>query len=251
MIAAAVPTTALQDTRLLEPNILSTEDQRALAEIATDPKPYRANATLVAEGARADHVHLLTQGWACRYKTTPEGARQITGLAIPGDICNLDSFMLSELNVGLRTLTTAAVISLPRQRLQAITDERPNIMRAFAWFAIVENAILEEWAWSLGRQSARKRLARLMCELAERLRVVCGNQAQFDLPITQEQIADAIGLTGVHVNRTMQQLRAQGLIVVDGRQIAIPDWAELCREGAFDGQYLCAAPPPVARADRG
>lgn len=235
---------ALRGTRFIESNFLSAEDRRALAEIATMPRSLKAGVDLVTEGVRTDNIYFLTRGWACRYKATRDGARQITGLVVPGDACNLDSFMLDKVNFGVRTLTAATAVGLPRDRVQVLAAERPGVARAFTWFTIVENAILSEWALSLGRQAARERLAHLFCEMAVRLGGSHENEAGFELPVTQEQIADVLGLTPVHVNRVMQQLRTERLIVVESRRVTVPDMTELCRVGGFDGSYLYAAPSP-------
>ena len=235
-------------TLLTSSAFLSPEDQQALAEITTAPRSLRAGVDLVSEGEQTGSVYVITEGWACRYKTTRNGGRQITGLAIPGDLCNLDSFLLPQVSFGVRALTAATVVGLPRARVQALAAERPGVARAFTWFAIMENAILSQWVLSLGRQSARARLAHLLCELSIRLGGEYENQASFELPITQEQISDVIGLTAVHVNRTMQQLRSERLIAYQGRQFTILDKAALHRAGEFDGSYLYAASVPDTRS---
>ncbi|WP_298089574.1 Crp/Fnr family transcriptional regulator [uncultured Sphingomonas sp.] len=231
---------ALQGTAFARFRMLSAEDRQALVEIATAPRRFRAGIDLVSEGVRTDAVFVVTEGWACRYKMTRDGARQITGLVVPGDVCNLDSFMLSQVNFGVRTLTAGSAVGLPRERVQALAAERSAIARAFTWFTIVENAVLSEWALSLGRQTARERLARLLCELAMRLGGTSGDAPSYELPVTQEQLADALGLTSVHVNRTLQQLRADGLVAIEARRVTLPDLAALRRVGDFDGAYLHA-----------
>ena len=217
---------------------LSPEDRQALAKITTVPRLLKAGADLVSEGEQTDSVYVITEGWACRYKTTREGGRQITGLAVPGDLCNLDSFLLPQVNFGVRTLTAATVVGFPRNWLQALATERPAVARAFTHFAIIENAILSQWVLSLGRQRAQKRLAHFLCEMSIRLGGKHGNPASFELPITQEQISDVIGMTAVHVNRMLQQLRSERLIGYEGRQFTILDAAALHRAGEFDGMYL-------------
>lgn len=243
MVAASpeIPA-AFEGVRLFGSDLLTDEDRRALADIAGAPRPLKAGVQFVAEGARVDSVHLMIQGWAYRYKTTRDGARQITGLAVPGDMCNLDSYMLPRVTYGVRTLTEAVAVSLPRDRAQALAAERPGIARAFTWFAIVENAALTEWTLALGRQTARQRLAHLLCEVHARLGGAHGKGDSYELPLTQEQMADVLGLTGVHVNRTLGQLRAEGLIVVRGRQVTVLKVAELCQVGEFDDAYLHASP---------
>lgn len=237
------PHSALQGTAFVRSRLLSAEDRRALEQVATTPRSFKAGVDLVSEGVHTDLIFVVIEGWACRYKMTRDGARQITGLVVPGDVCNLDSFMRPQVNYGVRTLTAGNVIGLPRERVQALAAERPAITRAFTWFTIVENAVLSEWALSLGRQTARERLAHLLCELAVRLDGTHGDAPSYELPVTQEQLADALGLTSVHVNRTLQQLRADGLVAIEARRVTLPDVAALRRVGGFDGGYLHADAP--------
>lgn len=233
---------ALQRTQFVTSGILSAEDVEALEAITSAPRSLRAGVDLVSEDLRTDNIHLLTEGWACRYKSTRSGYRQITGLIIAGDVCNLDSLMLPQVNFGVRTLTAATAIGMPRDRVQALAAERPGVARVFTWLAIAENVVLSELALSLGRQSARERVAHFLCEIAARLGGRGASTSDFELPFTQEQIADVLGLTAVHVNRTLKQLREEGLIVVTNRRIHVPDMAELSRVGEFDGSYLHAVP---------
>lgn len=221
---------------------LAAEDKLALAELAGEARAFKAGADVVAEGVDTDRVYLLIDGWACRYKTSRDGARQIIGLALPGDICNLDSFMRPRVNFGVTTLTRATAVGLQRDRVQALAAERPGIAGAFTWCTIQENEILGEWALSLGRHSAYKRVARLICEVAVRLGGEHAAAASFEWPVTQQQIGDMLGLTAVHTNRTLRDLRSEGLIVIDGRQVRIPDMTELRSAGEFDGAYLDAGP---------
>lgn len=231
----------IASTRLANRDFLSDEEVVALDAAVAAPRALDAGASLAREGEPTDNLYILTTGWACRYKTTREGARQMPALLVPGDMCNLDSLMFGALNYGVRTrtLTPATVLTLPRERALALSTHHPGIARTFTWLALVENAILSQWALCLGRQSARERLAHLLCELSVRLGCAEGEaETSFDLPLTQEQIADVLGLTPVHVNRTLQQLRAEGLVTTDRHMITIRDVAELRRVGEFDPAYL-------------
>lgn len=228
-------------TRLARLGFLSHDDTAALNAIAGQVRHHRRGAEIFAEGTSSDHVHVVFEGWACRFKTTRAGARQITGFILPGDICNLDSLSPWHSGVGVRTMTTACVIRLRCTDLERLATERPSVATALMRCMSLDHAILTEWAMSLGRHSARKRVARLLCEMAQRLGGTSGNSASFDWPMTQEQIGDALGLTAVHVNRTIGQLRADRLIVVAGRKVTIPNLSELRGEAEFDGAYLEAA----------
>lgn len=118
---------ALQGTAFVRTRLLSAEDRQALVEIATAPRQFKGGASLVSEGVRTDAIFVVTEGWACRYKMTRDGARQITGLVVPGDVCNLDSFMLPQVNFGVRTLTAGAAIGL---RASACKRSRPSVPRS-------------------------------------------------------------------------------------------------------------------------
>lgn len=228
----------LAGTRLCASRLLSREEQHALEDVVSPLKSVDAGTDLVREGERADSLFIVSKGWACRYTTTQEGGRQLPALLVPGDIGNLDSLLFDRLDYGLRTLTRAMVVVLPRDRALALAAQHPGIARLFTWLALVENAILSKWALSLGRRSAKERLAHLLCELSVRLDAEDGDQSSFAFPLTQEQIADALGLTSVHVNRTMQQLRSEGLIAVANRTMTLPEVARLRQIGGFDPRYL-------------
>lgn len=234
-------------TRLLESRLLSHEERRALDDAVSSPRPVRTGTDLVGEGQRTDSLFIVVDGWACRYMTTSAGGRQFPALILPGDIGNLDSLMLDQLDYGVRTLSDATVVTLPRDRALALAALHPGIARAFTRLAMVENVILSKWVLSLGCRDARERLAHLFCELSARLDAQDGNQSSFEYPLTQEQIGDALGLTAVHVNRTIQQLRAEGLVVTRGRTMLLPDVARLRRISGFDPRYLHIDPPIGAR----
>lgn len=228
----------LAGTRLLKSHLLLNEERRALDNAVSPPRSVGAGTDLVQEGQRTDNVFIVVDGWACRYMTTSAGGRQFPGLVLPGDIGNLDSLMFDRLDYGVRTLSDATVVALPRDRALALAALHPGIAGTFTWLALIENVMLSRSALSLGRRDARQRLAHLFSEVSARLAVQDGNQSGFEFPLTQEQIADAVGLTGVHVNRTMQQLRAEGVIVTRGRTMLIPDVARLRRIAGFDPRYL-------------
>lgn len=245
---------SLSRTRLAASPFLSDDERQALEDIALTPRSVRAGDELVREGQATDQLHLMADGWALRGKTTRDGGRQIVGLAVPGDLANLDSFLFGRPDYNVRALTPGTVVAVPRDRLLALAADHPGIARALTWCALVENAVLGQWALCLGRHSAQRRLAHLLCELAARLGADDGAGVAFTLPLTQEHLADALGLTAVHVNRVMQQLRAEGVIVTAGRSVTIPDPARLRELADFDPTYLHRdgdpPAPPIAPALR-
>lgn len=240
---AATATDLLADSQLLRSPFLCPNEVHALAEAISSPMTIASASDLVREGECACDLFIMIEGWAYQYVTTRQGGRQLPALLIPGDIANLGSLMLDRLDYGVRTLGRALVASLPRDRARALALAHPGIARTFTWRAMVETVGHARSLLSLARRSAGERIAHLLCELSVRLRAEDANVSRFELPLTQEQIADAIGLTSVHVNRMIQQLRGTGLIVTDGRSITLPDVARLRRLGGFDPRYLHLEPP--------
>lgn len=240
-------TSPLAGTRLWTSRFLARAEQAALDDATLPAKSVGANVDLIREGARTDSLLIVTEGWAYRYTTTRDGGRQFPTLVVPGDVGNLDSLMLDPLDYGLRTVTQATVVALPRARALALAEQFTGIARTFTWLALIENMTLSKWALSLGRRSAKGRLAHLLCELSVRLNAEEGDQSRFILPLTQEQIADALGLTPVHVNRTMRELRTEGMITIWNRTITLPKVAQLREIGGFDPEYLHIDPPMKLR----
>lgn len=231
-------TPTLADTRLARLGFVSDEERAALARVAVIPRSLTAGEEFVRQGGVPDSLYLLIAGWACRYVTTRSGGRQIATLLVPGGVCNLDNMLFERADFGVRTLTSATVLALPRRKALALAAELPGVGRAFTWLALAENAVLTQWAVSIGRRSALERLAHLLCELNLRMGTSDTGESSFDLPLTQEVIADTLGLTSVHVNRTMRRLREQGLIVIAGRSVTILDVGRLQKFADFDGSYL-------------
>lgn len=237
----------LEGTRLWSSRFLSRDEQHALEEAVSAVRSVRPNVDLVREGEAADNLHVVTQGWACRYTMTRDGGRQLPAVLVPGDIGNLDTLLFDRIDYGVRTLGPATVATIPRGRALSLAAQHPGVARTFTWLALVENATLSKWALSLGRRSSKERLAHLLCELSVRLNAEDGNESRFPFPLTQEQLADTLGLTAVHLNRTMQQLRSDRLIATHNRTMALLDVAALRRLGGFDPHYLHADAPLTAR----
>lgn len=231
------PLPRLAGTRLWAP-FLSRQEHAALESVASSTRALPANTDLLREGARTESLYVVLKGWACRYNMTRQGGRHLPALLLAGDVANLDSLAFDRLDYGVRTFTPAIVAVLPRERMLALAAEYAGIAQLLIRLSLVENAMLSRWALSLGRRSAKERLAHLLCELSLRLGGESGNASSFVLPLTQEHIADALGLTYVHVNRTMQLLRGEGVIETQNRTVTVPDLAALRHLGGFDPQYL-------------
>ena len=218
---------------------LSEDDLDGLGDACTATQVYPAHADLVPEGHGTDRLHVVLDGWACRYRVLDDGRRQFPALLLPGDICDIDGFLLRRVHFGVAALTPCTVATLAHARLREIMDRSPAIRDVFWWLTFVENAVSAEWTTGLGRRSATERLAHLLCELLVRLSAVqMTEDNSYTLPLTQEQIADVLGVSTVHVNRTLQELRALGLISLEGRRLTIHDWEGLKGLAGFSPDYL-------------
>lgn len=200
---------------------------------------FARDAYLVREGEPTSTCSLLVSGFAFRQKLIDSGARQIISIHIPGEFLDLQNAFLDVADHNVQSLNRAGVAMVGKAALLGLMDQRPNIRRAVWMDSLVDASIFREWVVNVGRRDARARIAHLLCELAARLRVLGdGNEEMFDFPLTQEQIADATGLTAVHTNRTLQALRKDGLISLASSRLQILDWEGLCAAGDFNERYL-------------
>ena len=182
---------------------------------------------------------MLIEGWLARAKDLKDGRRQITELHVAGDFVDLHSFTLKRLEHDIVSLTPCKLAIVPHERMRKITEDYPHLTRVY-WFATnLDAAIHREWTVSLGRRSALESMAHLFCELRVRLGIVgLVDGESFDLPLTQADLAECLGLTGVHANRTLQELRRRDLIRLEGRRATILDVPALERLAEFDPAYL-------------
>lgn len=205
-----------------------------------------ADTELVIDGEQATDCHVLLEGQAFRHKMLPDGRRQIVLFQAPGDLLDLPRLFLG-VDYNVATLTMCRIAPIPRAKLAELIETRPPIGRAFWRMSLQEAAIQREWMVGMGRRSAYARVAHLLCEVFLRLKrvdLVQNNRCRF--PITQNHLADAAGLSGVHTNRVLQQLRASGLIELRSRELIVRDWAGLAGAGEFDPSYLQAKAPASA-----
>jgi CRP-like cAMP-binding protein len=194
---------------------------------------------IVREGDRPTRSCLILSGFTATYKITAGGKRQIVSFGIAGDIPDLQSLHLKVLDISIGTLTQCRMGFITHDDLREICTRYPRIAAAFWRETLVEGAIFREWVANVGQREAYHRMAHLLCEMLVRLRVVgLAEDRACDLPITQGEFADAMGITTVHVNRVLQQMRADGLIELKGDRLNIPDWEQLKKVGEFDPTYL-------------
>lgn len=218
---------------------LSDEDRQALRDLVVKVRRVGARVDLIREGDDPAHVHLILEGFACRYKILADGQRQIMAFLVPGDFCDLNVFILDQMDHSIGTISACHVVDIPRESFDVLTADRPHITRALWWCALVDEAVLREWLVNLGRRSANQRIAHLFCELLMRLDAVgLVTKNSFRFPFTQTEIADTLGLSAVHVNRTLQELRAKGLLTLRRRVLHIPDFEGLKAYCGFNVNYL-------------
>ena len=201
---------------------------------AIDPTGY-----ILREGDRPEACAVLVMGFAVRQKVTGDGARQILSLHVPGDPLDFQNLYLEEADHSLQALGRCQVAFIPRAAVHELIASHPAAARAILHYTLVEASIFREWILNIGRRSAAARVAHVMCELAVRLEAQgLATRQRFDLPTTQEQLADVAGLTSVHVNRTLKALEAEGVIRRRGRRVEVPDWATLRDRADFNERYL-------------
>lgn len=218
---------------------LSRDDLAALGQLSRSVRMVEARRDLITEGDKPRHVHMVMDGWGCRYKNLPDGKRQIVSFFIPGDLCDINVFILKQMDHSIGAITRLKVAVITPEEMAALTEGRPRLTQALFWHELVELAIQREWTVNLGQRSAYERLGHLLVELYVRLRAVGRSQdGRCDFPLTQNDLADATGLTAVHVNRTLQELRRDGLIELERKQLKILDLERLMDVSMFNPNYL-------------
>lgn len=218
---------------------LSAADKHILDSIVEGRRIVPPGRDIIADGDNPDRVHLILDGFACRYRIMPDGQRTITAYLIPGDICDLHVFLLNAMDHSVGTLSECRVAEISRASLAHISKNHPNVWTALLIASLVDQAVLREWLTNIGRRNAAKRIAHLLSELLVRLEVV-GRVAggAFDLPITQSDLADTAGLSSVHVNRSLKILRDEGLVTLHRNRLMIHDVEGLKAFAEFDPRYL-------------
>ena len=218
---------------------LSPDDRKALADLSRNVKFVDPRRDLATEGDEPGFVHLMLDGWACRYKTLPDGKRQIVSLFIPGDFCDLNVYILKQMDHRIGAITRIKVAMISPEDMDALTAGRPRITQALWWHELVSQAVQREWTLNVGQRSAYERLAHLLVEVYLRLRTIDrAHNGRCDFPLTQQDLADATGLTAVHVNRTLQELRADKLIELERKQLNILDLKRMISVSMFNPNYL-------------
>jgi CRP-like cAMP-binding protein len=219
---------------------LDAEDRAAVLALPFIFKTVEPRHFVVRERELTTHACVLLSGFAIRSKLVATGHRTIAAISIRGEVVDLQNSLLKVADHGVEMLTAGRVAMIPRDEITRIAFERPAVGRAMWRDTLVDSSIFREWLANVGRRDARTRIAHLLCEFSLRLEVAgLGKQSDYELPMTQEQLGDATGLTSVHVNRTIKGLERDGLIDrVHPRSIQIGNWRNLAEAGDFDSNYL-------------
>ena len=222
---------------------LDQADSEAILALPHRILNFRAQEYIVREGDEPKHSCLILSGFAFRQKVAGNGGRQIVSIHMKGDLADLQNSLLGVADHSLQALTRVEAAMIPVDAIQNLAFDRPAIGRALWYETLVDASIFREWVLNVGRRDARTRTAHLLCEFARRLRAAgLSGPKNYELPMTQEQLADALGLTSVHVNRTLKALENDGLIVRSQRAVQIDDWAALASVGDFQSRYLHLPP---------
>ena len=193
---------------------------------------------VLREGDIPQEVSILVAGFAQRQKHTSDGTRQIVSFSVPGDPLDFDCLFLNEADFSVQMSTSGTIACVRQDAVKALLDKRPEVGRVITTALLADAAISREWVVNTGRRDARQRLAHLLCEILVRAKAQHLQTDVFELPFTQEQLADATGLTPVHVNRVLRQLTGEGVISRNGRFITVPSWDVLEEIAGFDDRFL-------------
>lgn len=220
--------------------VLDDEDKEAILGLPHVIRSHHPAAYVVREGEPPpQRCEFIRSGFAVRHKITAQGARQIVSLHLVGDFIDLEHLFLKMADHNVQALTELEVVGVERRALENLVQARPNVARALWIDALVDASIYREWVTNVGRRAAPARIAHVLCEVALRVQAAgVSTEGGFELPLTQEQLADAVGLTPVHVNRTLKALVADGIVHRDKRYISFSDWDRTKEVADFNPLYL-------------
>jgi CRP-like cAMP-binding protein len=238
MTANSDPLVGMTD-KLAIHTAISIADRKLLLRLPYTRHVVQAGEYLMREGDSPDNFSVLVSGFAGRHKTSGEEQRQIVTIHTPGEIFDLQQLHLETADHNIQSLTRCEIATIPRLAPRQLADERVTIAGALVTASLIELAVAREWLLNIGRRNARARIAHLICEMALRLsRKGRPPRQSFQLPLTQEQLGDAVGLTSVHVNSTLKALAKDGLLPHSKHGVLIPHWGNLVGVADFDSRYL-------------
>ncbi len=218
---------------------LTDDEMQCLATLPLSTRNFGADQDIIREGDRPSECCLIVEGFACRYKVTDSGKRQIFSFHMAGDIPDLQSLHLSVMDHSLMTMTPSKLAFIPHESLTRLMHQCPRVADVLWRDTLIDAAVFREWMMGIGRRSAETRIAHLLCEVLVRMRAVgLADGDACELPVTQAELGDALGLSTVHVNRSLQELRGKGLITLRGNILTAENWDGLKKIGEFDPTYL-------------
>lgn len=233
------PTFEKMARRLERRSPLGEADREALLSLPHTTRKLPPSGHIIRDGDHPEHICLLLTGFAHRYKITGEGGRQIISIHMASEFVDLQNGLLTVADHSVQTLTEVEAAYIPRRAIEELMFGNPAIARALWIDTLIDASIFREWVVNVGRRDSRARVAHLLCEFSLRMEAAgLASNHHYELPMTQEQLADAVGLTSVHVNRVLKQLGQDGLISRDRRSIVIEDWPGLRDTGDFNERYL-------------
>ena len=228
---------------------LSPAEQTCLFEIQSKPEKITAKTDIVHEGQTDHRAYILQSGWACCYKLLPDGGRQVITFSLPGDFMGLRSVLLRTSDHSFASVSDVTISSIAVPRMIRVFSEFPRLGAALLWAVSRDEAVMVEHLVGIGRRSAIDRAAHFFLELGQRLELVgMASDTKFECPLNQYLLADALGLTAIHVNRVLRQLREQGLITLKAHHVVIDDVKGLKKLAGFDNAYL-DQPRPWAKVE--
>jgi CRP-like cAMP-binding protein len=232
--------------RLASRSILTDEEVSTVLALKGQLKQVAAHVDFVRLGEHVDHSCLLVDGLVGRFGQNRDGVRQITCLHIPGDMADLPSVVSPKSGWALGALTSSTILRIAHTDLRRLAAKHSGIAEAFWRDCVADGSIFSEWVVNVGRRNALSRIAHLLCEMAIRCnKAGQGNRTSFTLPITQADLGDATGLTNIHVNRTLRELRTQGIVELRAGTVTIPDWNRLVSVADFDAAYMLLDGPSL------
>ena len=218
---------------------LSQEEAAVLTSVTSNPRKTPARQDLIREGDRPGPVFVVLDGWACRYKVLPNGTRQVLAFLMPGDSCDLNVGLLAEMDHSIQTITPALVATIERELMDEIMDRHRGISRAMYMAQLIDEGTMRAWITSMGRRTSIERVAHLMCELYLRARNIgLTSDPWLTLPLSQLLLADSLGMTPVHLNRVLKELRMNGAMSLQRGSLLIADPSKLVQIAGFDENYL-------------
>jgi CRP-like cAMP-binding protein len=232
--------------KLRRRDIITDEEMAALDGILDPPRRAPAGTDIVAEKAVTSQSTLLLSGFSGRYSTLTDGGRQITEINVAGDFVDLHSLLMKHMDHGVVALSDCTYANAPHSRLIELTERYPHLTRLLWLDTIIDAAVHRQWLVAMGRRSGLAHLSHLLCEMYLRLQVIGHVRGTaFDLPLTQSVLGDVLGLSTVHVNRLISQLRSEGLVSWAQSRVEILDWERLAAVAEFDPTYLRLHSAPV------